>query len=135
MTVTTPNAVDAWYAELVSRYVARPDVTFEPAFHNEVLKVHRRIFAMVVRGRLVVKLAADAAAALVGAGAAEPFETRPGRPMKQWVALEQRGRRWRQEWDELVTTAYRYVGGLGTASPSRDRVPGRPATKRTKETR
>lgn len=51
------------------------------------LRVNGRIFAMLARGELVVKLPADRALELVASGAARPFESTPGRPLREWVAV------------------------------------------------
>lgn len=51
------------------------------------LKTGGKFFAIVVDGDLVVKLAADRVAELVGSGAGRPFEAGRGRPMREWVCL------------------------------------------------
>jgi hypothetical protein len=52
------------------------------------LKVGGRIFAMLVRGNLVVKLPRERVNALVEAGLGKQFDPRrDGRLMKEWVVL------------------------------------------------
>ena len=65
-----------------------PGYSWARLFHNDVLKVNNKIFAMLVRGRLVVKVSADQATALIAANEAVAFEPRNGRKMKEWVTAD-----------------------------------------------
>jgi hypothetical protein len=58
-------------------------------FGSSGLKIHDRIFAMLVRDQLVVKLPKARVDALVAAGDGERFDPRRnGRAMKEWVVVE-----------------------------------------------
>lgn len=57
------------------------------SFGANTLKVKGKIFAMPMRGALVVKLPRQRAATLVDSGAAAFFDPGQGRLMKEWVAL------------------------------------------------
>jgi hypothetical protein len=72
------------------------------------LKVDGKIFAMLVRGKLILKLPADRVQALVGSGDGEPFDAGKGRPMREWLALSSTSRR---PWFALAREAMAFVSG------------------------
>ncbi len=57
-------------------------------FGSGALKVDGRIFAMLSQGRLVLRLPAPRVAELIGNGSGGVFDAGKGRPMKEWVALQ-----------------------------------------------
>ena len=71
------------------------------------LKVGGKIFAMLVRGDLVVKLPRDRVAALVEAGLGRQFgPRRDGRLMKEWVVISGD----EPPWVEVAREARDFVG-------------------------
>ena len=72
---------------------------------GNVLSVNGKIFAMLVKGRLVVKLPKQQVDELVNARAGTYFDPGHGRLMKQWISI----RAGRAPWVELATDAYRFV--------------------------
>jgi TfoX/Sxy family transcriptional regulator of competence genes len=78
-------------------------------FGSDALLVDGRIFAMVTRGSLVLKLPRDQVAALVAEGVGAPFDAGKGRPMKEWVALDERSE---GRWLSLAREAAAFVSGL-----------------------
>ena len=79
------------------------------------LKVDGKIFAMLVRGRLVLKLPRDRVSALVTSDDGEHFDAGKGRPMREWLALSPTSRK---HWVALAREAMRFVGGAGSAHGS-----------------
>ena len=79
-------------------------------FGSVGLKVGKQVFAMEVKGKLVVKVSPERAEELRGKGLAKAFDPGHGRPMKQWVAVSPEAR---VDWLELASEA------LAFASPGR----------------
>ncbi len=67
--------------------VQPPDSAGGRRFGSEALRVGGSIVAMLVQGRVVLKLPRERVAALIDAGDGEPFDNGRGRPMREWVAL------------------------------------------------
>ena len=57
-------------------------------FGRGALRYHRKIFAMFVRGQLVVKLPRPRVDELVAGGHGERFDANKGTPMKEWFSLD-----------------------------------------------
>ena len=79
------------YADLVLKMAGKPGVTHiaegKGFGSSGQLKVHGRIFAMLVRGELVLKLPRDRVDALVMAGEGTHFDAGKGKPMREWFVL------------------------------------------------
>jgi len=79
---------------VVEELINEPDVTppesggTRRGFGSNGLKVRGKIFAMLVRGRLVVKLPRRRVDAIVTGGGGERFDPRrDGRLMREWLVL------------------------------------------------
>jgi hypothetical protein len=95
------------FAALADDLLADPDVTEGTGFgSNPGLRVHRKIFAMLVQGQLVVKLPPSRCAQLRDDGDAAAFDAGKGRPMREWIAVgaDSMGR-----WPDLAAEALGYV--------------------------
>lgn len=82
---------DSQFALLVSTFAGTDGVTLGTVgrgFGSGALQVNGRIFAMVTRGRIVMKLPRARVADLIGAGQGSSFDAGKGKPMKEWVQLE-----------------------------------------------
>lgn len=69
------------------------------------LKVKGKIFAMMWRGKLVVKIRKPRVDTLVSAGKGENFDPGHGRLMKEWIAVPPGN----VPWIELAKEAYEFV--------------------------
>jgi hypothetical protein len=103
------------FAALVETMLARTDATYgsdgsgpQRAFGSTSLKTNGKIFAMLVKGRLVVKLDRTRVNELVAAGAGEPFDPGSGRIQKEWVAIESSSD---EVWLALATESELFVSG------------------------
>jgi len=79
------------FADLVDE-LSRVDGVTPPeggrGFGRSALKFRDRIFAMFVRGQLVLKLPAGRIDDLVAAGAGVRFDANKGTPMKEWLSVD-----------------------------------------------
>ncbi len=87
-----PITPEERFATIVEALLSNPDVT-PPSdgkgFGSLGLRIHNKIFAMLVGGKLVVKLPKPRVDALIASGAGERFDPRhDGRLMKEWVSVE-----------------------------------------------
>lgn len=105
---------EARFDGLVGELLDRPGVSYgrdEPGaanrFGSNALKLGGKIFAMLVRGSLVVKLPRERVDELVVSGDGTRFDPRGGRPMAEWLVLDPASR---QGWLPLAAEAMQYVG-------------------------
>lgn len=104
------------FADLVERYLGVEGVTCpgtDPGargFGRGGLKVGGKLFAMVSRDTLVVKLPAERVDALVAQGHGDRFDPRKnGVVMHEWLMVDPAGS---LDWGELVEEARIHVGSL-----------------------
>ncbi len=88
---TTPE-LDPRFAALVEHFadqpgVVGPGVTTRRGFGSNALTVHGSIFAMLSRGRLVLKLPRHRVEQLIAAGQGDPYTAGKTRPMAEWVVV------------------------------------------------
>jgi hypothetical protein len=101
-----PVELPANFAPIAAAFAADPEVKLGKMFSsNSVLNVNGKIFAMLVREKLVVKLPRAKVEELVSNGKGERFDPGHGRLMKEWVSIrsEETG------WIALAQEAYRFV--------------------------
>lgn len=95
------------FAAIIDRLLREPGVEQGTGFgSNPGLRAGGKIFAMLVRGELVVKLPADRCDDLVAADAARPFERGQGRPLREWVSV---GEDVQFDWLHLAREALAFV--------------------------
>lgn len=102
------------FATIVEELLNNPDVTppadgaqSKKSFGSSGLKIHNKIFAMLVRDKLVVKLPKSRVDALVASGDGERYDPRhDGRLMKEWIMVEPTSN---VEWLPLAKEAMEFV--------------------------
>jgi hypothetical protein len=104
-----PGRPDDRYADLVDELMGAEGV--EPprggaGFGRSALKYHNKIFAMFVRGRLVLKLPAGRVDELIAGGAGVRFDANKGTPMKEWFSLDPDEER---DWSALAQEALSFA--------------------------
>jgi hypothetical protein len=105
------------YEDLVGELLGIPDVTPPrggAGFGRSALRFQDKIFAMLVRGRLVLKLPAARVDALVASGDGIRFDANKGTPMKEWLSLDPESG---LPWLSLAREALEYARPGGSASP------------------
>ena len=110
------------FEDLVDQLVGTEGVTPPrggSGFGRSALRFQGKIFAMHVRGALVVKLPAERVEALVRAGEGVHFDANKGTPMREWLSLDPGSG---QPWLPLATEALdfaRSVSRSGSSRPAR----------------
>jgi TfoX/Sxy family transcriptional regulator of competence genes len=102
----TPDAI---FHRLVEAQVDRPLVSVGRMFGSPVLKVQGKVFAMLVKGRLVVKLPRGRVEKLLASRLGEAFDPGHGKPSMEWVAVDAKAR---VRWESLVDEARDFVASL-----------------------
>src|SRR5215831_8008203 len=103
-------SADERFAALTKAFAGQPGV--EPpgagkGFGSAALRVHGKIFAMLVEGKLVLKLPKARVQSMTAAGQGEYFEPRhDGRQMKEWIVLAATSQ---EEWRKLAREALAFV--------------------------
>ena len=109
-----PLTMEERFATLVEAFLGNPDVT-PPAdgpqakkrFGSSGLRVRGKIFAMLVQGKLVVKLPKQRVDELIASGGGERFDPRrDGRLMKEWIVVAPT---LAEEWLPLAKEAMAFV--------------------------
>jgi hypothetical protein len=97
------------FEQLAARFLANPDVAQGTGFDSAPgLRIRRKIFAMLVKDELVVKLPKDRVDELVASGAGAQFDPGHGRLMKEWASVPEDGA---EDWERLADEALQFVGG------------------------
>ena len=102
------------YESLCRTLLSNPAVTRESedatqqrtGFGATALKTDNRIFAMLVKDRLVVKLPRHQVDALVAAGEGERYDPGRGRLMKEWLTVTSQSQ---ERWLDLAGEALAFV--------------------------
>lgn len=98
------------YAAIVDKYASTAGVETGRMFGAQGLKISDKVFAMEVKGRLVVKLPAQRATDLVATGGAKLFDPGHGRLMKEWVEIDTNSK---LDWSALAQEAFAFVKAGG----------------------
>jgi hypothetical protein len=104
------------FAALVETMLARTESTYgsdqskgaRRSFGSTSLKANGRIFAMLVKDRLVVKLPTTRVDELIEQGTGDRFDPGHGRPQKEWLSVSSGSP---EDWLSLATEAEAFVSG------------------------
>jgi TfoX/Sxy family transcriptional regulator of competence genes len=108
--ISPPGTPEERFAKIVEELLNNPGITppsIGKEFGSSGLKIHNKIFAMLVRGRLVVKLPKTRVDALTASGNGKRYDPRhDGRFMKEWIAIEPTSE---EAWLPLAREAMEFV--------------------------
>ena len=107
------------FEDLVDQLIGTEGVTPPrggSGFGRSALRFQGKIFAMHVRGALVLKLPAERVEALVRAGEGVHFDANKGTPMREWLSLDPGSG---LPWLPLATEALDFVRSASRTGSSR----------------
>ena len=124
MTVAATDPTRDRYEDLVDELMGI-DGVLPPrggaGFGRGALRYEGKIFAMLVRGRLVLKLPESRVAALIRSGNGIAFDANKGTPMREWLSLDPDSG---MNWLSLATEALDFARGSGAHAADADRGQG-----------
>jgi hypothetical protein len=112
---TVEERFDAVVEALLEVDGVAPPAPVRSGFGSGALKIHGKIFAMLVRGTLVVKLPAKRVSAAIAAGQGVAFDANKGRPMREWLAVPPDST---LDWLSTAREALAFVDGRRDSSSS-----------------
>ena len=83
-----PITPEERYTTIVEALLSDSDVTQSKMFGSSGLSIGGKVFAMLVKGKLVVKLPKPRVDVLIASGEGERFDPGHGRLMKEWLTVE-----------------------------------------------
>jgi TfoX/Sxy family transcriptional regulator of competence genes len=96
------------FEELAAALLSDPEVTEGTGFGTMPgLRVKGKVFAMLAKGELVVKLPKERVDELVASGAGTQFDPGRGRLMKEWASVPEDSA---EDWERLAREALQFVG-------------------------
>lgn len=104
---TALSEAGARFAPIIKAFHSNAEVSLARMFGSTGLKVSGKVFAMIVKGDLVVKLPKERVEALISAKLGKYFDPGHGRLMKEWVAIKPTAE---AQWLKLAKEAQRFVG-------------------------
>jgi hypothetical protein len=96
------------YGKLADTLLIQPEVTqLKKKGFGSGLRIQNKVFAMLVSGKLIVKLPKERVEILILSGEGERYDHGHGRLMKEWLIVESSSL---ENWMHLVKEAMEYVG-------------------------
>lgn len=97
---------DPLFRPVVAAFAKDASVSQARMFGSVGLRAKGKVFAMLVKGELVVKLPKTRVDGLIASGRGKPFDPGHGRLMKEWLAV---GLREKGSWVRLAREARTFV--------------------------
>lgn len=106
-TAKLDDGLDSSFAPIARAFEKDRDVSLGKMFGSVGLRVNRRVFAMLVKGRFVAKLPKARVDELVAAGQGDCFDPGHGKLMREWVSVPSGT----AAWIDLAREAHTFVKG------------------------
>lgn len=97
---------DELFESIATKLLTDETITRKKMFGSMGLSIGGKVFAMAVKGKLVVKLPRERVEKLISLGRGESFDPGHGRLMKEWLVVDMR---FGDEWFNLTEEARNFV--------------------------
>jgi TfoX/Sxy family transcriptional regulator of competence genes len=78
---------DELFESITAKLLSDEAISRKKMFGSSGLSIGGKVFALLVKGKLVVKLPRERVETIISSGRGEPFDPGHGRLMKEWVAV------------------------------------------------
>jgi hypothetical protein len=97
-----PNESNEMWSEVKEHFLASDEVQKQ----GESLKIRKKMFVMLNKGRFIVKLPKERVCQLLDSGEGEPYDPGNGNIMKEWIIIPEE---FKSKWIEFANEGKKFV--------------------------